>query len=261
MTRASIEEERIAEAFVSARCNARPLAEYPGQLPSSLPSAYRCQDAAISRWGERIGGWKASGRLLPYREHLIGPVFESSIRYAASGETVECPMFTGGISAFEPEIVVRVGQDAPPEQLYWTLDEGAQMVGELCIGAEVASSPLPTLIELGATSIVSDFGCNSGVVVGSPIENWKSRDEVAGRVYVDDELVSQGTRTIRDVLAAFAFTLGKCANRGRPLLADMVIATGTLTYFDRVDPGQRARLVFKGYGDFTCTAIPATSRQ
>ncbi len=281
-SRVSSEEESIAKQFVRARLEARALRHYPGAVPADLASAYRCQDAAIARWPRPIAGWKVTGRWPPTQERVMGPVFEATIRSAAPGKVVECPVFAGGFSAFEPEVIVRVGQDAPPEQTDWMIAEAADMVGELCIGAEVASSPLSTLIELGATAIVSDFGCNFGIVVGNPIPDWRKLEEVTARLYVDDRLVHEGTRSVRDgVLEAFAFALAKCASRGYPLRAGMLIATGTVMHADRIQPakspppalqgalpvqasrgapaslqpGQSGRLVFDNVGEVVCRTV------
>ena len=42
------EAQRIADAFVAARREARPLLDYPGALPRSLDEAYRVQDRALA---------------------------------------------------------------------------------------------------------------------------------------------------------------------------------------------------------------------
>ena len=50
----------IAEQFVRARLEGRALQNYPGVVPPDLEAAYRCQEAAIERWPERVGGWKVA---------------------------------------------------------------------------------------------------------------------------------------------------------------------------------------------------------
>jgi len=273
----AVNEASIAEAFVRARLSAQVLKNYPGRVPPDLPSAYRCQDAAIARWPEPVGGWKASGRWPPTLERVVGPAFRSNIRSARPGQVVECPVFGGGIVVIEPEVIVRVGRDAPPKQTYWTTKEGAELVGEMCIGAEVASSPLPTLIGLGSTSTASDFGCNCGIVVGSPIPDWRTRNEIKWQIYIEDRLAGEVTRFVTSALEAFAFVLGKCAGRGHPLRAGMVIATGAhsdIVTPDAVPPdpsgvgyrlenlelGQSVRAVFEGIGDVTCRVVQAGAR-
>ena len=168
----------IAEQFTSARLAARSLRAYPGSVPPDLETAYRCQDLALARWPDPVAGWKvariAQAQQGQYaEERLIGPVFTPNVHVAASGRTIDCPVFDGGFAAVEAEIVICVGCDAPRDKLEWTIDEAADFVGELCIGIEIASSPLATLNELGPGAVVADFGNNWGVVVGMAVDDWR----------------------------------------------------------------------------------------
>jgi 2-keto-4-pentenoate hydratase len=256
----------IAEQFVRARRAARSLPHYPGVVPADLATAYRCQEHAIARWPEQIGGWKVaripSAQQAQYtEERLIGPAFAPNIRVAKPGCTIECPVFEGGFAAVEAEIVIRVGRDAPPGKVEWTLDEAAELVGELCIGIEIASSPLATLNDLGAGAVVSDFGNNWGVVVGAAITDWRALSEVTAQSFIDDEFVGRGVVQLRPgPLGALAFTLASCARRGRPLRAGAVISTGMITGVHDIRPGQRSSHVFQGLGEVGCHAVRATPR-
>ena len=254
----------IAERFVQARLAARALTQYPGVVPPDLETAYRCQDHALARWPDAVAGWKVArvpqAQQAQYaEERLVGPVFAPNVRVAAPGRTIECPVFEGGFAAVEAEIVICVGRDAPRDKVDWTLDEAAAFVGELCIGIEIASSPLATLNELGAGAVVSDFGNNWGVVVGPAVGDWRALYEVTVHSYVDHEFVGRGVTSIRHgPLGALAFTLAKCARRGRPLQAGAVISTGMITGVHDIRPGQRSRHVFQGFGEVGCRVVRAT---
>jgi 2-keto-4-pentenoate hydratase len=254
----------IAERFVQARLAASALEEYPGAVPPDLETAYRCQDHALAQWPDAVAGWKVARVPPPQQakyaeERLVGPVFAPNVRVAEPGRIVDCPVFEGGFAAVEAEIVICVGRDAPRDKLDWSIDEAADFVGELCIGIEIASSPLATLNALGAGAVVSDFGNNWGVVVGSAVSDWRSLYEVTALSYVDDEFVGRGVTSIRHgPLGALAFTLAKCARRGRPLQAGAVISTGMITGVHDIRPGQRSRHVFQGLGEVGCRAVRAT---
>jgi 2-keto-4-pentenoate hydratase len=256
--------DAIAEQFVRARLGARALPEYPGVVPPDLATAYRCQDLALARWPDPVAGWKvariAETQQARYAaERLIGPVVAPNIHMAAPGRTVDCPVFDGGFAAVEAEIVICVGRDAPPDKLEWTLDEAADLVGELCIGIEIASSPLATLNDLGPGAVISDFGNNWGVVVGTAVTGWRSLYEVTAQTFIDDEFVGRGVTSLRHgPLGALAFTLAKCARRGRPLRAGAVITTGMITGVHDIRPGQRSLHVFQGLGEVGCRAVRAT---
>lgn len=254
-------DQQIADAFVAARLGGQRLREYPGVVPHDLDTAYRCQEAAIARWPDRIGGWKvaripASQQEQYPDERLIGPAFRKNIRVARSAEPMECPIIDGGFAAVEAELVIRVGVDAPPMKHEWTIDEAAALVGALCIGVEVASSPLATLNDLGAGAVISDFGNNWGIVVGAEIRDWRTLHEVIVLSFIEDEFAGRGVASIRHgALGALAFTLAKCARRGRPLRAGDVITTGMITGVHDIRVGQRSRHVFEGFGEVACRAV------
>jgi 2-keto-4-pentenoate hydratase len=168
-------------------------------------------------------------------------------------------VFEGGFAAVEAELVICVGRDAPADQVEWTIEEAADFVGELCIGIEIASSPLATLNDLGPGAVVSDFGNNWGVVVGTAVTGWRGLHEVAAQTFIDDAFVGRGVTSLRHgPLAALAFTLTKCARRGRPLRAGAVITTGMITGVHDIRPGQRSLHVFQGLGEVGCRAVRAT---
>jgi 2-keto-4-pentenoate hydratase len=211
-----------------------------------------------------VAGWKVA-RISPAQqaqyaeERLIGPVFAPNVHVGAPGRTIDCPVFDGGFAAVEAELVICVGRDAPRDKLEWTIDEAADFVGELCIGIEIASSPLATLNDLGAGAVVSDFGNNWGVVVGVAVSDWRGLYEVTAQSFIDDEFVGRGVTAVRQgPLGALAFTLAKAARRGRPLQAGAVISTGMITGVHDIRPGQRSLHVFEGLGEVGCRAVRAT---
>ena len=265
---ASSEEIVVAEQFVCARLKARAMTDYPGSLPVDLASAYRSQEAAIARIGEPIGGWKVTAEFSPalqaqYNERrMIGPAFASNIRVAGAGEIVECPVFENGFAAFEPEIVIRVGTTASADKIEWTIDDAITMIGDLYVGVEIASSPLPTLLQLGAAALASDFGGNFGIVVGPSISGWRDLKNLGARCFIDDQLVGEGEISIREgPLTAFAHVLSACARRGRPLRAGALITTGTITYAHHIRPGQSSRFIYDHHGELRCHAVAASPRR
>jgi 2-keto-4-pentenoate hydratase len=253
----------IVARFGEARLNGVALAAYPGEVPGDLPVAYRCQDAAIDGWPDELVGWKVA-RIAPAwaakypEERLIGPVFRSNVRLPQAREIPQCPVFDGGFAAVEAELVIRVAADAPAQKLDWSIDEASELVADLCIGIEVASSPLATLNDLGPGAVVSDFGNNWGVVVGTSVRSWRDVAEIPVTSYVDGTMVGQGRAAIRQgALGALAFTLGNAARRSRPLRAGAIISTGMITGVHDVRVGQQSRHVFEGYGEVGCRIVRA----
>jgi 2-keto-4-pentenoate hydratase len=260
------ELRQIASGFVRARLAGESLSEYPGAVPSDLNSAYLCQDMAIDLWPDQIGGWKV-GRIRPSLEQvfdsdrLAGPVFEKGIHYLSSDDTPEAPVFRGGFAAIEAEFIAVVNADAPESKTDWTLEETAQMIRELRVGMEIASSPLATLNELGPAVVVSDFGNNAGLIVGAPIHNWRIRalESLTCETFVDGRFVGRGGAHLLSggPVRSVQFMLQLAAERGRPLRAGQVVATGQTSGIHEITPGQSARIAFSEDGEVRCRLVAA----
>ncbi|KRG68576.1 2-keto-4-pentenoate hydratase [Pseudoxanthomonas dokdonensis] len=257
----------IAEAFTRARAQGRHLDAFPAEIPANLVSAYRIQDAAIERWPDRVVGWKvgyiaAERRDESADDRLLGPIFARRLQDARSDGNV-FSIFDGGFGAVEAEYVMRLDSDAPAHQLEWTPEQAAALPSTLFIGLEVASSPLATINQLGPRVVVSDFGNNNGLIVGQEIPGWAAREDSAltCTTYIDEQQVGQGGATTLPggLRSAFAFALARSAKRGRPLKAGDLIATGNATGIHDILPGQRARIVFDGFGEILATAQAAVA--
>lgn len=254
----------IVDAFLDARRNGRSLPDFPGVIPDDLEAAYAVQDQAIARWADPVVGWKvgyiaAEKRDASGDDRLLGPVFRSRLQQAETATAFE--IFDGGFGAIEAEYVLRLDADAPADRTDWTPEDAAALPSTLFIGLEVASSPLATINQLGPRVVVSDFGNNNGLVVGAEIPDWRSHDEAAltAESWIDDARVGSGGATTLPggLRAAIAFALGRSARRGRPLKAGDLIATGNATGIHDILPGQRARVVFAGFGEIAVTARAA----
>jgi len=255
----------IAGEFVRARLTAVSLTDYPGTLPANLAEAYACQDVAIGCWPDRICGWKVARVPRTWQqqfteERLVGPIFRRNFHRAAAAQSSAVQIFSGGFAAVEVEIGIFMGPAPPPDKTEWTSAEAAELVEHICIGAEIASSPLATLNDLGPGAVISDFGNNWGAIAGEPIADWRVRPrQLQCEAFVNDLSVGRASVDFPAVpLAAFAFALSKAARRGRPLRAGAYISTGMITGVHALRVGDRARLTFADCGEILCHAVPAT---
>jgi 2-keto-4-pentenoate hydratase len=257
----------IAKRFVAARRNALPLNDFPGEIPAGLQTAYVIQGAAIELWPDQIGGWKV-GRIPVELENsfgidrLAGPIFRGAIRFAAGADSLDMPVFDGGFAAIEAEYVAVIGRDAPSGKMSWTLEEAEGMIADLCIGLEVASSPLKTINELGPPVVVSDFGNNAGLIVGPSIDDWKNRaiDSMSCISFIDGSQVGEGGafRLTGGFIRSVQFVLELNARRGMPLRSGDFVATGQTTGIHDIQTGQSGRLDFGGDGELNCAIIEMT---
>ncbi|MET0581699.1 MAG: 2-keto-4-pentenoate hydratase [Pseudoxanthomonas sp.] len=243
------------------------LPDFPGRIPEDLVTAYRIQDLAIARWPDQVVGWKVGFIAAQKRDgsgddRLLGPIFAGGL-LKATGNEVAFPVFQGGFAAVEAEYVLRLLEDAPAAKSHWSPEEAALLPATLHMGVEVASSPLATINVLGPRVVASDFGNNNGLILGAEIEDWLGipEDQLTCQTFIEGQPVGNGgASTLPGGLrTAFAFALSRSAQRGRPLKAGDLVATGNATGIHDILPGQSARISFARFGDIDCRAQAAGS--
>jgi 2-keto-4-pentenoate hydratase len=242
----------IADRFLSARRNAEGLAEYPGQFPHNLAEAYRIQDRAIAAWGRRVIGWKV-GRIQPPLsdrlgvDRLAGPIFASQMANA-NGREPAMPVFGRGFAAGEAEFLLRIGRTPPAGQNRFTLDETADLIDAVHVGIEIASSPLGSINQLGPIAVISDFGNNNGMVIGSAIPDWRSSGfedwDVVTRI--DGVHVGTGRASAfpNGAIGSARFLFELMANRGIALQPGQWISSGAVSGVHDALAGQRVEARF-----------------
>ncbi|RDZ26051.1 2-keto-4-pentenoate hydratase [Lysobacter silvisoli] len=256
----------IAQRLVAARRGAQALPDYPGPEPRTLDEGYAVQDRAITLWRRPIAGWKV-GRIPPAwesrlgEERLVGPIFADAVQHATGGQIGRFEVIEGGFAAVEAEFVFRLRADAPIGRTAYSADEAAALVDALLVGIELAGSPLPQINVLGPSVVVSDFGNNAGLIVGPEIADWRALDEAAltCQTEIDGALVGRGgAGTIAGgLLSALAFALSRCARRGYPLKAGMLVTTGAATGIHDILAGQGSTISFGRWGQLHCQAVRA----
>ncbi len=231
-----------------------------------MASAYAIQEAAIRLWPDEIAGWKVGLVALAEQStlhvtRLAGPIFTRGVVRAEADVRVPLPAIPSGFAAVEVELVAAVGSDAAPGKTAWTLEEAAALVREWHLGVEFAASPLATINDLGATVVVSDFGNNSGLVVGSSLDRTLLDDpsKVRCRTVIDGYQVgySSAASLPGGPLEALRFLAGHLASRGRPLRAGQWVSTGAITGVHPVRPGQQAYVELIGRSRIEVSLVAA----
>ncbi len=263
-------DDMVSQTLVNARSGATPLPGFPGDTPTSMAHAYRIQSASIARWPDTVAGWKV-GLLAPHyqetyaAERLAGPIFQSQIRAVASGSRVTSPIFVGGFAAIEAEFVIRLGKAVSPSDRHWSNDELVSLVGGLHVGAEIASSPMAEINNLGPTVVASDFGNNAGLLLGPEISDWHAAEleELPSKVTIDGVCVGEASAAAipGGPIAALGFVVSLCAERGLELPADTLISTGASTGIHDVGTTSLARVEFGEFGWFEVTFEPMSPTQ
>lgn len=260
--------DAVAGAFVAARLAGEAVDGFPGGvIPGDMAEAYGVQAVAIDLYPDDLIGWKVGGvnpalqaKLGVHR--LAGAIFKGNV-WKDAPEGVAVPGIPGGFTAVESEFIARIGKDADPAKLDWTIEEAAEQVDAMFIGVEIAGSPLSEINDLGPTVVASDFGNNAGLILGEAVENWRARlDDIQVETVIDGVSVGTGgsPSLAGGALESVRFLLEHCARWGRPLKAGALVSTGAVTGVHRVDIGARAVCDFKGIGQILCTVETAAPK-
>jgi 2-keto-4-pentenoate hydratase len=248
------ELRKIANAFVEARRDGEAIADYPGERPADLATAYAIQDCALSLWDEEPGGWKV-GRINPPDDtrlganRLSGPALTSWI-VEAGPETPAFSTFHGGFAAAEAEFMLRLAPQTGP--LPTSPAEAMAWIDEIRIGIEIASSPYASINKDGPCVTISDHGNNAGLLLGPavPKEHWATIDGIEVSLDVNGSTVGRATTaTMLDgPFGAARFLIENLAQRGIALKAGWWISSGAITGVHEVSPGDEIVASFKGLG-------------
>lgn len=263
-TRYSLSEsdDAVSRALVGARTSATPLDAFPGAAPESMAQAYAIQAASIARWPDSVGGWKV-GLLSPQdqvrysAERLVGPIFRSQVHDVAAGSRFVMPVYVGGFAALEAEFIFKLGKTVAPENRQLSDEELFELVAALHVGAEIASSPMAEINNLGPTVVTADFGNNAGLLLGPEIPNWQagSPEDWHARVIIDGDIV--GDASAANIpggpIAALQFAVSVAAMRGIELPAGTLISTGAATGIHDVNVTSVSRVEFGEFGGFDVT--------
>jgi 2-keto-4-pentenoate hydratase len=254
----SAQAEALARCLVDARLQGRVLDQYPGQLPTTIEQAYSVQAAAIARWPDEVVGWKVARLPVDDRERfakerLAGPIYRSVVQTVEAGSEAVAHVFDGGFAAIEAEIVFELGCDVPAD-FHGGEEELAKLLAKVYCGAEIASSPMPFVIDLGAMSIISDMGINTGQVIGPEITDFLSvgPEALSVSVSVDGDVVGEANpgAITGAPFDALRFLIDHCNEFGIKLAKGALISTGMITGVHPVTLGCKSRVDFGSRGWF-----------
>jgi 2-keto-4-pentenoate hydratase len=246
--------DAIAAAFRDARLTNTALAVFPGRIPRVISESYDIQQAAIASWPDVVCGWKV-GRILGDlanvhgTDRLIGPIFAKNVQTAIGDVVVSFSAIDGGFCAVEPELVFKLGSDAPTSGGQISAEQALRLVDDVFVGIEIAGSPLATINELGPCVVVSDFGNNAGLILGPPLANWRHRlGTIEASTWIDGQLVGSGTDAAfpGGVTQSLVFALNQAAIMGLPMKAGTLVSTGAISGVHEIKAGQYASCDFDG---------------
>ena len=262
-------QDAIFQAFHAARIAARPLSTYPAaHVPASLADAYAILEASMAAWPDAVVGWKVAAIAPQWRaaypaERLAGPVFARTLAFAGA-ESVEVAIIRGGYAAAEAEFALQVGAHFPVDTAFATVGELLPHVGAVHAAVELAGSPLSTLSSLGPGAVISDFGNNTGLIIGPELPDFFERalDDWPSESDVNGVLAGSGSaaRIPGGPLAALHFLANSLVERGMTLRPGDWVSTGASTGIHVLAIGDTVAVRFDGKPAISLRVVEAQAR-
>lgn len=252
----------VSDALLAARRDCTPLSAFPGVLPTTLDDAYAVQARSTGLWGDELVGYKVGGIPPAHRPDyegtwLAGPIFAGQTQSVDDGGRVEVTVYEGGFAAYEAEIVFAI-TSLPTDAV--TAATAMDHVAEVRIGAEIASSPLGDINDIGPGAIISDFGNNAGLVVGPRVDPARLDELFATtvRVEIDGEEIGAAAPKPGEEgpLGALAFLLDRLRTQGASLPeGGLMVSSGAITGVHRSEAGSTGRVDFGAFGTFDLAMV------
>jgi 2-keto-4-pentenoate hydratase len=228
-----------------------------------LDDAYRIQDAfhrLLTEAGRgEIAGWKialtskAMQQMTGVDQPAAGAIF-SKLVYPSPARIDLAAYHHLGV---EFEVAVRLGADLPASGGPWTRASVA--------GRVAACLPAFELVEdgddktLDAFTLVAQNTWNGGVVLGTPLVDWRGVDleTAVTRCWINGEPAGQGKTgdALGHPFEAVAWLANLLNRRGRTLDRGMIVMTGSSITTKFPAPGDRIRFVIDGLGEVTLDAV------
>ena len=249
-----------SEMCIRDRYRANQLFVLPAELvPASINEAYAIQrefQTDISRDQGPIGGYKLAYTTAVMQqangvnEPCMGILLANNIRQSPC--TIAASDFVR--LGIEAEVAVRLGADLPPSGTPYDRDRVSDAVESLMTAFEIIDNRRSPGLEQSVqfiTGVASNI-YNAGVVLGSPITDWRAIDLVSayGSMHINGEKVGDGygSDVMGHPLEPLAWLANKLAEQGLGLSAGMVIITGSIVSPKAVNPGDTASIMIEGLG-------------
>jgi 2-keto-4-pentenoate hydratase len=226
----------------------------PDELrPASLAEAYAAQEV-YHRLAEPVYGAVAGAKiatttkvmqqLMGISHPCAGAIFARTIR--ASPARLRAADFIN--LRIESEIALKLGADVPASGAPWTAETVAPAVAGAMAAFELIEDRHADYATSEATSLIVENCWNGGVVVGAPkVTAMASLVGIAGKLAINGAVVGEGRA--EDPCATLAWLANALAERGRGLIAGMVVITGSVIPTISIAPGDRAVFTVDGLGE------------
>lgn len=262
-----IEKERaVARHLLAEHASRTPYRTLTGELAlSDMAEAYRAQQAFVTRrretTGAGIAGYKialtskAMQDFVGVGHPLLGTIFDDTV-HASPAEISLASFQRVGI---EFELAVRLGRDVPAATESYDAESIAPFVDAVIPAFELIEDRNAVYENFDALSLVADNAWSAGVILGTPVADWRGLDLAAtpARLEANGEVETATTgAALGNPLTALAWAANELGAQGRPLSPGMIVMTGSTMKTRFPVAGESFHYRIEGVGEVRLSISP-----
>jgi 2-keto-4-pentenoate hydratase len=243
---------RIVELFRSRRpTEILPMDLYPANLDEAYAIRRAFQEIEETKGRGAVAGYKIGlttpimQRLCGIEEPCYGAIFAREVHHGRAALAADNYCRLG----VETEIAFRLNRDLP---------QGGDPA-DIAAAVESSMAAIELIEDLGydykrldASAIVAGNVWNAGVVLGTPVTDWQSRDlaPATARLTINGREIGSGSSAdvMGHPLNALAWLAHKLATAGTPLRDGMIVMTGSMVPIHYPAAGDRVVVEVSGLG-------------
>ena len=228
-------------------------------LPADIDEAYAVQrqyQSNISREQGALAGYKLAYTTAALQqangvsEPCMGIMLANNIRQSPCTLAADDFLQLG----LECEVAVRLRSDLPPTGAPYDRAKVSEAIGSLMAAFEIIDNRRTPGQEHNVqfmTAVATNIS-NAGVVMGTPVADWRNIDLAAayGSMTINGEKVGEGhgSDVLGHPLEPLAWLANKLAEQGLGLSEGMVVITGSIVTPKFVKAGDEASVSIEGLG-------------
>ncbi len=244
--------ERIVELFRSRRpTEILPAEVYPASLHEAYAIRHAFQEIEEATGRGAIAGYKIGlttpvmQKLCGVDEPCYGAIFASEVHHSRAVLSARDYCRLG----VETEIAFRLGDDLPE---VGNRQKVADAVESCMAAIELIEDLRHDYKRLDAAAMVAGNVWNAGVVLGTPLTEWRTLDlaRVRAELRVNGRQIGDGNGgdVMGNPLNALVWLAGKLSAAGTPLQRGMIVMTGSMVPIQYPVAGDRVQVEVSGLG-------------
>jgi 2-keto-4-pentenoate hydratase len=235
------------DTLLNARRTNQPIQDLPPALqPATVDEAYFIQDKLAQAYGD-IGGYKI-GAPTPDATPAFAPMPRVWLSHAGSDRSTHFHRYRG----IEAEIAFLVGQDIPPRDTPYALEEILPRIASCHPAIEILESAFVDPDQASPLAKLADLSTHGGFIAGPACPGWENVDFSQERATLAIDGIVRvertGSNTAGNLLRLLPFLANQGAARTGGLRAGQWITTGSWTGNTLATAGSTADVHFSTIG-------------